>query len=144
MLPVSPSNVIRSPLSVASIVPTSAPVAAKVGAELKFANQDFQCFEQYGRMVFQDENGLLDLDLPSLLGRFQIDNAGLAIAAIRALDDQRITTDHIAAGLADVRFGGNGESNEMFGGAMAVAKRCDRLPARWMAKWGCLLRRPAG
>ena len=78
--------------------------AARVGAELKVANQDFQCFEQYGRMVFQDENGLLDLDLPSLSGRFQIDNAGLAIAAIRTLDDKRITADHIAAGLANVKW----------------------------------------
>lgn len=79
-------------------------VAAKVGAHLKFANQDFQCFEQYGRMVFQDDDGLLDLDLPSLTGRFQIDNAGLAIAAIRALNDDRITVEHIAAGLADVTW----------------------------------------
>lgn len=79
-------------------------IAAKVGAVAKFANQDFQCFEQYGRMVFQDDNGLLDLDLPSLAGRFQIDNAGLAIAAIRTLDDDRITTDHIAHGLANVTW----------------------------------------
>ncbi len=79
-------------------------VAAKIGAKLKFANQDFQCFEQYGRMVFQDEDGLLDLDLPALAGRFQIDNAGLAIAAIRTLDDKRITPDHIADGLARVTW----------------------------------------
>jgi len=79
-------------------------VAAKVGAKLKFANQDFQCFEQYGRMVFQDEGCLLDLDLPTLAGRFQIDNAGLAIAAIRTLDDELITPDHIAKGLANVTW----------------------------------------
>ncbi len=79
-------------------------VAAKLGAELKFANQDFQCFEQYGRMVFQDGHGLLDLDLPALAGRFQIDNAGLAIAAIRTLNDRRITPDHIASGLAQVTW----------------------------------------
>lgn len=79
-------------------------VAEKVGADLQFANQDFQCFEQYGRMVFQDERGLLDLTLPALAGRFQIDNAGLAIAAVRTLDDGRITPDHIQVGLAQVTW----------------------------------------
>lgn len=79
-------------------------VAEKVGADLKVANRDFQSFEQYGRMVFQDELGLLDLDLPPLVGRFQIDNAGLAIAAIRTMDDERITPDHIQDGLAQVTW----------------------------------------
>ena len=81
-----------------------AAVAEKTGADLRFANQDFQCFEQYGRMVFEDGHGLLDLDLPALAGRFQIDNAGLAIAAIRMLDDERITPDHIQDGLARVTW----------------------------------------
>lgn len=34
-------------------------------------------------MIYQDENGLLDLPLPSLLGAHQITNAGAAIAALR-------------------------------------------------------------
>ncbi len=45
--------------------------------------QDFDCYEQSGRLVYQDENGLLDLPLPALRGEHQIQNAGLAIAAIR-------------------------------------------------------------
>jgi dihydrofolate synthase/folylpolyglutamate synthase len=76
----------------------------KVGAVMAFANQDFQCFEQYGRMVYQDETALIDLDLPPLPGRFQIDNAGLAIATVRALDDARIGNEQIAAGLAATRW----------------------------------------
>jgi len=76
----------------------------KLGASMKFANQDFQCFEQYGRLVYQDEDELLDLDLPALPGRFQIDNAGLAIAAIRTLADERITQAHIAQGLTSVKW----------------------------------------
>ncbi|MEE4235777.1 MAG: folylpolyglutamate synthase/dihydrofolate synthase family protein [Anderseniella sp.] len=76
----------------------------KVGAVMSFANQDFQCFEQYGRMVYQDETALIDLDLPPLPGRFQIDNAGLAIAAVRALKDERIGHEHIAAGIAGTRW----------------------------------------
>ncbi|WP_374330697.1 folylpolyglutamate synthase/dihydrofolate synthase family protein [Aestuariivirga sp.] len=74
-------------------------VAARVAAELYIAGQDWQAFEQHGHLVFQDENGLLDLPLPQLRGRHQIDNAGNAIAAIRVLDDARIKDAHIAEGL---------------------------------------------
>jgi dihydrofolate synthase/folylpolyglutamate synthase len=35
--------------------------------------------------VFQDESGLLDLPLPALAGAHQIENAGIALAALRAL-----------------------------------------------------------
>ena len=34
-------------------------------------------------MVYEDEVGLLDLPLPRLTGRHQIENAGVAIAALR-------------------------------------------------------------
>ena len=74
-------------------------VGERVRAELHIAGQDWQVFEQHGRLVFQDENGLLDLPLPQLKGRHQIDNAGNAIAAIRRLNDPRITDLHIADGL---------------------------------------------
>ncbi|MFN4143787.1 bifunctional folylpolyglutamate synthase/dihydrofolate synthase [Aestuariivirga sp.] len=74
-------------------------VAARARAPLHIAGQDWQAYEQHGRLVFQDENGLLDLPLPQLRGRHQIDNAGNAIAAIRLLDDPRIGERHIAEGL---------------------------------------------
>ncbi len=74
-------------------------VAASAGAPLAIANQDWQSFEQHGRMVFQDEHGLLDLPLPHLAGRHQIDNAGNAVASIRALADPRVNEIHIADGL---------------------------------------------
>jgi dihydrofolate synthase/folylpolyglutamate synthase len=38
-----------------------------------------------GRLVFQDERGLLDLPLPRLLGPHQVTNAGAALAALRSL-----------------------------------------------------------
>ncbi len=77
-------------------------VAEKVGAPLSIANQDWQSYTQHGRLVFQDENGLLDLPLPALPGPHQIDNAGNAIAALRALKDPRITEEVIATGLKSV------------------------------------------
>ncbi|HEY5364538.1 MAG TPA: folylpolyglutamate synthase/dihydrofolate synthase family protein [Aestuariivirga sp.] len=79
-------------------------VALKVGAPLTIANQDWQSYTQHGRLVFQDENGLLDLPLPALAGPHQVDNAGNAIAAIRALDDSRISDEAIAKGLRTVSW----------------------------------------
>lgn len=76
--------------------------AEKIGSPVFIANQDWQSFEQHGRLVFQDENGLLDLSLPQLKGRHQVDNAGNAIAAIRLLDDTRVTEAHIEQGLRSV------------------------------------------
>jgi dihydrofolate synthase/folylpolyglutamate synthase len=74
-------------------------VAAAANAPLLIAGQDWHAFEQHGALVYQDESGLLDLPLPQLPGRFQIDNAGIAVAAIRALGDPRILNAHVAAGL---------------------------------------------
>jgi dihydrofolate synthase/folylpolyglutamate synthase len=71
----------------------------RMRAELHIAGQDWSAYEQHGRLVFQDENGLLDLPLPQLKGRHQIDNAGNAIATIRLLNDSRISDAHIAEGL---------------------------------------------
>ena len=79
-------------------------VAEKVGAPLLIANQDWQSFKQNGRLVFQDDNGLLDLPLPALPGLHQIDNAGNAIAALRSLKDPRITDEAYAKGLANVTW----------------------------------------
>ncbi len=79
-------------------------IALKVGAPLNIANQDWQSYTQHGRLVFQDENGLLDLPLPALQGPHQIDNAGNAIAAIRALKDDRISDEAIAEGLRKVTW----------------------------------------
>jgi dihydrofolate synthase / folylpolyglutamate synthase len=79
-------------------------VAEAIGSPLRIANQEWQSFEQHGRLVFQDENGLLDLSLPQLRGRHQIDNAGNAIAAIRMLDDARVTESHIEQGLKSVTW----------------------------------------
>ena len=47
------------------------------------AGRDFDGFAQDGRLVYQDEDGLLDLPPPALIGPHQFDNAALAIAAVR-------------------------------------------------------------
>ena len=59
--------------------------AAKLGAPLLVHGQHWHAFEERGRLIFQDESGLLDLALPNLPGPHQIDNAGAALAALRHL-----------------------------------------------------------
>ena len=81
-------------------------VAERHHAPLHIAGQDWDVFEQHGRMVFQDANGLLDLPLPALPGPHQMQNAGNAIAVLRCLQDQRISDDHIATGLKSVQWPG--------------------------------------
>jgi dihydrofolate synthase/folylpolyglutamate synthase len=60
-------------------------VAARMGAPVLAYGQHWHVFEENGRLVFQDENGLLDLPLPNLLGPFQVQNAGAALMALRHL-----------------------------------------------------------
>ncbi len=59
--------------------------AATLGAPLLVRGQHWHAWEERGRLVYQDETGLLDLPLPRLRGPHQIDNAGTAIAALRRL-----------------------------------------------------------
>jgi dihydrofolate synthase/folylpolyglutamate synthase len=59
--------------------------AARLGAPVHAFGQQWSVGEERGRLVFQDENGLLDLPLPNLPGPHQIQNAGAAIAALRLL-----------------------------------------------------------
>ena len=61
--------------------------AAEVGAPLLIHGQDWAVRLEHGRLVFEDERGLLDLDAPRLPGAHQIQNAGIAIAALRALGE---------------------------------------------------------
>jgi len=58
--------------------------AERLGCPLKVYGQDFVAYEERGRLVYQDEDGLMDLPLPRLRGRHQISNAAAAIAAVKA------------------------------------------------------------
>jgi dihydrofolate synthase/folylpolyglutamate synthase len=59
--------------------------AARLGAPLMVFGQHWHIAEDRGRMIYQDDTGLLDLPLPNLPGPHQIQNAGAAIAALRHL-----------------------------------------------------------
>jgi len=59
--------------------------AARLGVPLFAHGQHWHAFEERGRLIYQDDTGLLDLPLPNLLGAHQIENAGAAMATLRVL-----------------------------------------------------------
>lgn len=59
--------------------------AARLGAPLLAYGQHWHVGTERGRLIYQDETGLLDLPLPNLPGPHQIQNAGAALAALRHL-----------------------------------------------------------
>ena len=67
--------------------------AYEVGATCKIYGQHWHVWEENGRLVFQDENGLLDLPLPKLIGAHQIQNAGLALATLRYLGKENVSCE---------------------------------------------------
>lgn len=75
--------------------------AQALGAPLLAASEHWHVTTEAGRLVFQDETGLLDLPLPRLLGPHQIVNAGTALAVLRSLG---IGADHCDAAMTNVQW----------------------------------------
>jgi dihydrofolate synthase/folylpolyglutamate synthase len=61
-----------------------ADTAARLDCPTHIYGQDFFAFAEHGRMVYQDQDGLMDLSLPRMTGRHQLANASAAIAAVKA------------------------------------------------------------
>lgn len=78
--------------------------AEKTGTRLFIHGQDFTAHEEAGALVYQDEAGLLDLPLPRLAGRHQIDNAGIAICALRRSGILPLDRAAIADGLTHAEW----------------------------------------
>ena len=74
--------------------------AARLSAPLRIAGEDWTATEERGRLVYQDDAGLLDLPAPRLYGRHQFENAGLAIAALRAMPGSSSRRRRSRAGVA--------------------------------------------
>src|SRR5262245_44158318 len=53
--------------------------AARMKAPIRIAGENWTATEERGRLVYQDDAGLLDLPPPRLYGRHQFENAGVAI-----------------------------------------------------------------
>lgn len=81
--------------------------AERIGASpIIVGMQDFSVHEEGGRLVYQDEKGLLDLPRPRLVGRHQYINAGTAIAALRAAGFEQFETAAFEAGLTRAEWPG--------------------------------------
>lgn len=78
--------------------------ADRLGVALFEFGQDFVSRQEHGRMVYEDAAGLLDLPLPKLVGRHQIENAGVAIAALRHAKRGWGTDAAIERGLTTVEW----------------------------------------
>ena len=48
-------------------------------------SEDFQVSEENNNMIYQDDLGLMDLKLPKMKGRFQLENAATAIQTLRSV-----------------------------------------------------------
>ncbi|MEZ5750894.1 MAG: folylpolyglutamate synthase/dihydrofolate synthase family protein [Paracoccaceae bacterium] len=120
--------------------------AARLGAPLIVSGQHWTAWEERGRLLFQDETGLLDLPLPNLPGPHQIENAGAALAALRSLGFgetacegavtnaywparmQRLRTGPLVDSAPGVELWLDGGHNPAAGDAIAAT--LDRLPKR--------------
>ncbi len=81
----------------------AAAIAARaeiVGARLIRHGVDYGARAAGGGLRFTAGATTLDLPRPALHGDYQIENAGLAVAALRALEGFEIAPEHLAAGLA--------------------------------------------
>ena len=95
--------------------------AARAGAPVIAQGQHWHAWEERGRLVFQDERGLLDLPLPALPGAHQIDNAGAALAALRHLG-----ADESACEAAMTRVSWPARMQRLTGGPLAdLAPGCE-------------------
>ncbi|HBZ44039.1 MAG TPA: bifunctional folylpolyglutamate synthase/dihydrofolate synthase [Maritimibacter sp.] len=120
--------------------------ANRLGAPILAYGQHWHVWEERGRLVFQDETGLLDLPMPVLLGAHQVTNAGVALAALRALGcdeaacEAAMTNAEWPARMQRLRHGPlvdvAGEAELWLDGGhnpaagVALAEALGRLPAR--------------
>jgi dihydrofolate synthase/folylpolyglutamate synthase len=80
--------------------------AARLKVPIRLAGEHWIATEERGRLVYQDDTGLLDLPAPRLYGRHQLENAGLAISALRAIDEFKLAASVFEAGIVAAEWPG--------------------------------------
>ena len=78
--------------------------ARRLRAPLHSAGEGWHVNVERGRLVYQDDRGLMDLAAPKLFGRHQFDNAGLAVATLRAQSVFRIDAAAFEAGIVNAEW----------------------------------------
>ncbi len=98
----------RAPVIIAEQLPDVAAVleaeARKHHAPTHSAGQEWHISVERGRLVYQDDRGLMDLAAPRLFGRHQFGNAGLAIATLRAIPQFRFDPSVYERGVAGAEW----------------------------------------
>ena len=96
MKPGVPVAIGAQPAEVAAVLRAE---AERVGAPMLLRGRDWEVEARDDGFRFSDQAGVLDLPRPSLPGAFQLDNAGIAIAALRA-SGLAVPAEAFAAGVA--------------------------------------------
>jgi dihydrofolate synthase/folylpolyglutamate synthase len=78
--------------------------ARRMRAPLFAAGESWHVSVEHGRLVYQDDRGLMDLAAPRLFGRHQFDNAGLAIATLRAMQAFKINHSAFESGIVNAEW----------------------------------------
>jgi len=78
--------------------------ARQLRAPLHAGGEQWSVGIEHGRLVYQDERGLLDLPAPRLFGRHQFDNAGLAVATLRTIEALNVPVKAIEEGLVKAEW----------------------------------------
>ena len=120
--------------------------ATRSGAPLLAYGQHWHVTTERGRLIYQDERGLLDLPMPALLGAHQVITAGAALAVLRHLGAgeeaceaamanaewparmQRLKTGPLVAAAGDAELWLDGGHNAAAG--VAIAELLRSLPKR--------------
>lgn len=99
--------------------------AREVGIPLRARGRDWTITPRAGGgLRFEDEAGVLELPPPALPGLHQVDNAGIAVAALRAFADPRLDRAAIARGVARAEWPARLQR-------LARGPLLDLLPAGW-------------
>jgi dihydrofolate synthase / folylpolyglutamate synthase len=81
------------------VVRVFARAAARARVPLRMGEESWRYIEENGRWIFEDDDGLVDLPLPRLVGRHQLMNAATAVATLRALPQFQVTEKAMLDGL---------------------------------------------
>jgi len=125
---IKPNRPVVSAPQIAEAMQEIEDAARKRKAPILSFGTEFMSFAERGRLVFQDDDGLLDLPLPNLPGSHQVMNAGVAIAALKAsglLPEEEKT---LAEGLTSVNWPGRLQALR----AGPVLERCPDGAELWL------------
>lgn len=68
-------------------------------------SEDFNVSVENNRMIYQDDDGLIDLDMPTMKGSFQIQNAAVALKALKSIG-LKLDNKNISKGIKNTKVEG--------------------------------------